>query len=268
MVPRGVSPIVPQSRRKWLNVVFDLNKVLCQTALKLYVDNMRTHRLEDRILCHRVPTIVGPKAVFARQDVGEFLRQVFDIADRVLVWTTMLKHNAEPVAKHLFCRYDLPFRIMGQEFCKKIELKDGYFLKYGLKMHCLKVLSEALFNDPTLGTSFTADNMLLIDESPEKSVCNENGNAIFLDTWNHRIRRDNVLLGVLLPWLRRVHSKCPPGQLCSFVDANHIGQKPLSASDSTLKDMMPGMQMSVDEVGFRYELPGIGLVIEPRQRRT
>ena len=87
-------------------------------------------------------------------------------------------------------------------------------------------------------------------------------------TWNHGIRRDNVLLGDLLPWLRRVHSECPPGQLRSFVDANRIGHKLLSASDSTQKDMMRGMRMSANEVGFRYELPGIGLVIEPRRRRT
>ena len=65
-----------------------------------------------------------------------------------------------------------------------------------------------------------------------------------------------------------MHSECPPGQLCSFVDANRLGQKPLSASDSTLKDMMQGMRMSADEVGFRYELPGIDLVIEPCRRRT
>ena len=36
IVPRIVSPLVPAAWTKWLNIVFDLNGVLCHSAMKSY----------------------------------------------------------------------------------------------------------------------------------------------------------------------------------------------------------------------------------------
>ena len=60
----------------------------------------------------------------------------------------------------------------------------------------MKVLSEQLFHE---SSPFTKENTLLIDDSREKSVCSEFGNAIFLKPWTHEDENDNVLLGRLLP---------------------------------------------------------------------
>jgi hypothetical protein len=180
----------------------------------------------------------------------------------------MLKHNVEPIAGHLFCTTRPPFDILAQDLCRGIEEYRGKYMAYGPKVTLLKVLSDTLFANPSGNTSFTRDNTLLIDDSPVKSVCNENGNAIFLDTWSHGKRRDNVLLGDLLPWLQRLHSDCPPGQLRAYVDAHRIGLPPLDASDYTMKDVMEAMRKSADNVGSTFELPGIGVVIEPRHRRA
>ena len=67
----------------------------------------------------------------------------------------------------------------------------------------MKVLSEQLFHE---SSPFTKENTLLIDDSREKSVCNESGNAIFLKPWTHEDQNDNVLLGQLLPWLESLHN--------------------------------------------------------------
>ena len=75
----------------------------------------------------------------------------------------------------------------------------------------MKVLSKALFSNNGGGSIFDVMNTILIDNSPDKSVCNENGNAIFLETWSHTKQRDNVLMDDLLPWLQRLHSSCPEG---------------------------------------------------------
>ncbi len=83
-MPRNVPPGLPPPRRKWLNIVFDLNGILYHTAMKLYGEKFKPYKLEDNVLYHRSPTIIGPKVVFARQNVGEFLGQVSAIADRVL----------------------------------------------------------------------------------------------------------------------------------------------------------------------------------------
>ena len=86
--------ILPPTRSKWLNIVFDLNGVLCHSTLNFVADKFKSYKVEDNVVCHRNPTIIGPKAVFARQNVGEFLCQVSEIAEKVIVWTTMLKRNA------------------------------------------------------------------------------------------------------------------------------------------------------------------------------
>ena len=179
--------------------MFDLNGVLCHSALNSVVDKFKSYKVEDNVLCHRNPTIIGPKAVFARQNVGEFLHQVSEIAEKVIVWTTMLKHNAEPIAGHLFKGCRVPYDVLGQEQCTKIEIGRGKFFHLGPKVHCMKVLSEALFSHNGGGSTFDVTNTILIDDSPDKSVCNENGNAIFLETWSHTKRRDNVLIDDLLP---------------------------------------------------------------------
>ena len=72
-MPRIVSPLVPVAPMKWLNIVFDLNGVFCHIAMKSYGEKMNLYRVEDKVLCHRRPTIVGPKAVFVRPNIGEFL---------------------------------------------------------------------------------------------------------------------------------------------------------------------------------------------------
>ena len=180
----------------------------------------------------------------------------------------MFKRNAESIARHLFNEYREPFDILGQEQCKKIELSPGKFFDCGLKMYCLKVLSKTLFDDNELGTSsFNVDNTILIDVSLKKSVCNENGNAIFLETWSHEKRRDDVLMGELLPWLRRLESNCKQGQLHQYVEENRIGMNSLSAGQYPLEDIINGMRESSRVMGSRFELPTIGLVIEKGRRR-
>ena len=126
----------------------------------------------------------------------------------------------------------------------------------------MKVLSEALFSNNGGGSTFDVTNTILIDDSPDKSVCNENGNAIFLETWNHTKRRDNVLMDDLLPWLQRLHSSCLEGGLLEYVNENRIGLNPLDCNDYYLQKIMEGMRDFAEVMGSRFQLPGIGLVIE------
>ena len=51
-------------------------------------------------------------------------------------------------------------------------------------MHCMKVLLEALFSNNGGGSPIDVMNTILIDDSPDKSVCNEN--AIFNYFWTIR----------------------------------------------------------------------------------
>jgi len=262
-----MAPVGPPVRPKWLNVVFDLNGVLCECFDKSYGRNFKKlYSVEDNVLSNRTPTIVGTKAVFARQNVGEFLREVSTVANRVIVWTSMFKRNADVVVDYLFRDSPLPYAVLGQDRCKLIPLPNGKYYHHGYRTLYMKVLSEGLFSSSNERGVINAQNTLLVDDSPRKSICNESGNAIFLDTWSHETRRDNVLMTELLPWLRRLHSNCPDGSLQQYVNEHRIGMKPLDGRHSWAVEIVNAMRISADALGVRYELPALNLVIEPPRR--
>ena len=123
----------------------------------------------------------------------------------------------------------------------------------------MKVLLEQLFHE---SSPFTKENTLLIDDSREKSVCNEFGNAIFLKPWTHEDQNDNVLLGRLLPWLKSLHNGCPAEQLWEYVNANRIGLGPPTRDDDLVQQMMAVMRECAKERGARYEIPWLNVVVE------
>ena len=128
----------------------------------------------------------------------------------------------------------------------------------------LKVLLEQLFHEIL---PFTKENTLLIDDSREKSICNESGNAIFLKPWTHEDQSDNVLLGRLLPWLESLHNGCPAGQLRLYVNANRIGLGPSTRDDNLVQEMMAVMRECAKERGARCEIPWLNVVVERRPSR-
>lgn len=97
-----VASITPSAKEEVLNIVPNLNGILRHFASKTYTNILWAYSLNDNILCDKNPLIIGPKVVFARKNVGKFLRQVSLIADKVLVWTSMMKQTVEPIARHLF----------------------------------------------------------------------------------------------------------------------------------------------------------------------
>ena len=222
-MPRNVPPIDPKMRKAWLNIVFDLNGVLCHCDARSAFKGKQWHRVEDNVFSNREPTLIGTKAVFVRPNLREFLREVNQITNRVVFWSSMLRKTVEPIVAFLCQDNRQPFEILGQENCKKIEITPGRFLVQGgnpFKPLFLKVLNDHLFTCPEDPQFFNDKNTILIDDSPQKSVLNENGNGIFLEKWIPHERGDNVLMGSLAPWLKRLHKECQPGCLREYVDEN------------------------------------------------
>jgi hypothetical protein len=111
----------------------------------------------------------------------------------------------------------LPFDILGQDSCRRIETFRGKYLIVigGSKEINLKVLSEKLFIG---STCMDSQNTILIDESPEKCVCNDSGNCLFLESWNPLDAFDDFFLCTLEPWLFNLHKNCSRGQFMDFVN--------------------------------------------------
>ena len=265
IVPTNEPPIVPRQRRKWLNIIFDVNGVLGQCISKFELGRVcRVHQTRDNILSHETPIIVGGKAVYARQNLREFLRQLSNIAVRIVVWTSMVRSNADLVASYLFTENPKPYCILVQDQCKMILFPPRRLSRPGQPSIFIKVLLEQLFHE---SSPFTKENTLLIDDSREKSVCNESGNAIFLKPWTHEDQNDNILLGRLLPWLESLHNGCPAGQLRQYVNANRIGLGPPTRDDDLVQEMMAVMRECARERGARYEIPWLNVVVEHRPSR-
>ena len=188
--------------------------------------------MRNNIFSHETPTIVEGKAVYTRQNLREFLRQLSNIAVKIVVWTSMVRSNADLVASYLFTGNSKPYRILAQDQCKMILFPHRRLSRPAQAGIFMKVLSEQLFHE---SSPFTKENTLLIDDSREKSVCNESGNTIFLKPWTHEDQNDNVLLERLFPWLESLHNGCPAGQLRQYVNAYLIGLGPPTRDDDLVQ---------------------------------
>jgi hypothetical protein len=169
---------------KWLNIVLDINGILCHCMEKKTTNKMPfVNSMQQRIHSSTVPTIVGPKAVFTRPGLHEFLTTIRKFAARVIIWSSMKRSIVEEIVHYLFRGLPQPFEVLGQDNSRKIEIYQGKYLKVigGSKEIFQKNLSEALFVG---STQLDKENTIIIDDSPEKCVCNDRGNCLFLETWS------------------------------------------------------------------------------------
>jgi hypothetical protein len=247
-VPKGVSSVVPTSPTKWLNIVLDINGILCHCMEKAAIRGMLfVNDVKQGIRLPTVPTIVGPKAVFTRPSLHEFFTEISEFTARILIWSSMKKSTVEKIVQYFFHGLPLPFDILGQDSCRRIETSWGKYLTVigGSKEIFLKVFSEKLFIG---STRMDSQNTILIDDSPEKCVCNDSGNCLFLETWNSLDASDDFLLRTLCPWLLNLHKICGRGQLRDFVNRERIGVRLLAKDCEVVLHIGKGMALSSKNV--------------------
>jgi hypothetical protein len=249
-VPKGVSSVVSTNPPKWLNIVLDINSILCYCMEKAMTRGMlfvNDESYKQGIHSPTVPTIVGPKAVFTRPSLHEFFTTISKFATRVLIWSSMKRSTVEKIVQYLFHSLPLPFDILGQDSCRRIETSRDKYLTVigGSKEIFLKVLSKKLF---IWNKRMDSQNTILIDDSPKKCVCNDSGNCLFLGTWNPLHAFDDFLLRSLAPWLLNVHKNCGRGQLKDFVNRERIGVRPLAKDCEVVLHIGKGMALSSKNV--------------------
>ena len=217
-----------------------------------------TYSEGHHIYSSEIPTLVGPKGVYCHPRMREFLTCVSDFAARI-VWSSMKRTTVSSIANYLFHGLPPPFTILGQDHCQTIDVGERKCVLRGndRKLIFFKIMPNQLFNSPAESWPFTNDNTLLINDSPEKSVCNESGNAIFLESWSRQRLDFNSLMDTLAPWLISLSSNCKLEKLRKYVDENPIGVPPMSTDDPLLLHLMRGMAMSAKNVGVHYNVIGV-----------
>ena len=203
-----MSSIVSTRPLKWLNIILNINGILYHCMEKAATRGMLfVNDVKQGIHSPTVPTIVGPKAIFTHLGLHEFLSTISKFAARILIWSSMKRSTVEKIVQYLFRGLPLPFDILGQVSCRRIETSWGKYLTVitGLKEIFLKVLSEKLF----IGSKrMDNHNTIFIDDGLEKCVCNDSGNCLFFETWNPLDASDDFLLRSLALWLLNVHKNC------------------------------------------------------------
>jgi hypothetical protein len=200
-----------------------------------------------------------------RPGLHEFLTTISEFAARVLIWSSMKRSTVEKIVRYLFIGLPVPFDILGQDSCRRIETLRGKYLTVigGSKEIFLKVLSEKLF----IGSKYMdSQNTILIDDSPEKCVCNDTRNCLFLQTWNPLDASDDFLLRTLAPWLLNVHKNCGRGQLRDFVNRERIGVRPLAKDCEVVLHIGKGMALSSKNVRAKYEVLGVPGFVMPKMK--
>ena len=76
-VAPDVCLFVSWQRMKWLNIVLDLNGILCECVGRSSLrKGMTTHNVKDNIFSNECSTIAGTKAVYVRPGLQEFLTEI------------------------------------------------------------------------------------------------------------------------------------------------------------------------------------------------
>jgi hypothetical protein len=98
---------------KWLNVVLDINIILCHCIEKKAANRMPfMNSVQQGIHSSTIPTIVGKEAVFTRRGLHEFLSAISKFAAKVIIWSSMKRSTVEEIVHYLFRGLPQPFEVL------------------------------------------------------------------------------------------------------------------------------------------------------------
>ncbi|KAG0596240.1 hypothetical protein M758_UG236000 [Ceratodon purpureus] len=225
-----LSPVPTRPQSGWLNVVLDLNGILCSSTPNWPGKSFVSHDLS--IHSASKPAVVGPKLVCVRPNCADFLRRLSAFAT-ITVWSSMKTSTTKMICDYLFgpIRPIYPLRILGQEDCQRVPMgvdfrgRPVYMKEPGTQKDIfLKPMSDGLFRK--FGGIYSEANTIFIDDSPIKHCQNNSYNVLLLSTWNNQnpdAADDRFLLSKLLPYLVDLHHFV--GTIARFRAERPIGKK-------------------------------------------
>jgi hypothetical protein len=204
-ISNKVIPSPSRTNLKWLNVVLDLNGILCVCKEERLMLSGTRYVVGNMPHSSNVPPLVAKEVVFIRPSCRRFLRELGNVAD-ITIWSSMVLATAKSVCDLLFRGLPIkPVNILGQESCERIRVRDTHgkvsFLKVKIteKPVFLKVLRNELFFG--FNGRYVEDNTIIVDDSPPKHVLNPFENVILPETWTFAGagQADTFLMDTLLP---------------------------------------------------------------------
>ncbi|KAG0594754.1 hypothetical protein M758_UG106300, partial [Ceratodon purpureus] len=177
---KELSPVPTRPQSGWLNVVLDLNGILCSSTPNWPGKSFVSHDLS--IHSTSKPAVVGPKLVCVRPNCADFLRRLSTFAT-ITVWSSIKTSTTKMICDYLFgpIRPVYPLKILGQEDCQRVPMgvdfrgRPVYMKEPGTQKDIfLKPMSDGLFRK--FGGLYSEANTIFIDDSPIKHCQNNSYN--------------------------------------------------------------------------------------------
>ena len=205
-----IFPSPSKAVNRWLNVVLDLNGILCVCEEYRYLRKIHSWNPKSNPHSSFVPAKIGPKAVYVHPSCSRFFSALSDFAD-IIVWSSMREPTTRQICEYLFRGLAMPLHILGQDSCDRINVMGRNNRVTTMKVKgthkdiFLKTLSKRLFR--RFSGKFTKENTLVIDDSPVKHILNDSENVLFPVSWLHdgAGQSDTFLIDTLLPSLQELH---------------------------------------------------------------
>ena len=209
-VERQIPSSSSKAVSRWLNVVLDLNGILCVCEEYKYLPKIQSWNFESNPHSTSIPAKIGPKAMYIHPSYFRFLSVLFDFRD-IIVWSSMLEHTTWKICEYLFKGLLMPLHILGHDSYDWINVMDGnnrvtmMKVKGTYKDIFLKTLSKGLFG--RFNGKFTKENSLVINDSLVKHILNNLGNVLLLVSWLYEEDgpSDTFLIDSLVPCLQKLH---------------------------------------------------------------
>ena len=204
-----IGQVPSNSSNRWLNVMLDLNGILCACEPAWKARGFRNN--DFHVHSATMPTEVGKKCMWVRPRCSDFLSELSTFAT-ITVWSLMLESTTRDICSYLFGPSLVNLHRIGQEDCDRVSLhKVGNKMFYMKEVDTqkdifLKTLSNHLFNSSD--GRYTPANTLVIDDNPIKHMLNLLENVLLLPTWSYEGNgaiTDSVLMEELLPYLLNLH---------------------------------------------------------------
>ena len=172
---------------KWLNVVLDLNRILCVCLEEKLLPRGQTYVVNKKPHSDTVPFLDGPKAVYIHPSCKRFLIELGNVV-HIIIWSSMRVSIVKSICDLLY--EDLlikPINILGQESYDQIKVQDDWEKVMYMKVKgtnkelFLKTIQKYLFS--SFGVRYSAKNTIIVDDCLVKHVLRPFENVILLESW-------------------------------------------------------------------------------------
>ena len=224
---------------RWLNVVVDLNGILCVCAEYKFLPKMTIWNLEIALQSFSILARIDPKAISVRPSCFRFLSVLSNFAN-ITILNSMHEPIIQKVCEYLFRGLRMPLHILKQDSCDWINVMDRGNKVTTMKVKgthkdiFLKTLSKQLFNK--FSGKFTKENIIIINNSLVKHIPNNSKNVLLPVSWLHNEAgpSETFFIDTLLSCLHELHKS---QDVREATRVRHCIGQPILSKDSSRTDI-------------------------------